>query len=173
MENESLNGTPIGRLEGLDFYVYLYRLTTPRQYVDTPGVNTVGFGYVGSNPDLNQGMARINEGIGWLRTNIPHLKKKHGAEFPNASQYEFFSYLRKNLEMLVGKEMMDEIEGKAWIESNLLGKNLQTENLAAYLKTLTQREIFLMDLEDGVSRPRDGYDALMHFMKRMGEGDEY
>ena len=141
MEQRDKTATLIGKLSGLDFYVYLYRLDAPRAYPGHFNSNTIGLGYVGRehSPDIQTGLDRLCRGVGWLREQIPALQEKHGRNFPDAAQYEVFNYLDKEFSLLVSGETMRAIEGRAWIEHHLLGREGSIEERIGQLRNTPVR----------------------------------
>jgi len=110
-------GTPIAKLTGLEFYVYLYLLDVPRKYEGLEKENTIGAGYVGL--DTKKGIGRIQKVLAELKTEIPYLKKRYGPSFPDQYQYEFFNRLEKDLSITIGKNLMNREETENWINQNL------------------------------------------------------
>jgi hypothetical protein len=69
-------GTPVGKLKGIEFYVFLYTLENPRYYKGVEGANTIGLGYYGKHgSDMGEGLKRVASAAEWLKENIPKFKE--------------------------------------------------------------------------------------------------
>ena len=130
--------TLIGKLEGINFYIYLYQLDAPREYQGPFNHNTIGFGYVGreNSQDIQTGLDRVCRGVKWLREQKKVLQEKHRMDFPDAAQHEVFKHLSKDFSLFVSGEMMGETEGRAWIEHYLLGREGSIEERIAQLENI-------------------------------------
>ena len=119
-------GTPVKKLKGLDFFVFLYALREPRTYEGLEAKNTVGFGYVGEEKDAYDGFERIGEVVDWLGEHKEDLKSKLGYNFPDLAQYAFFERFASDSELIVGKYLMPQEGIESWIRMNLM-RNLELE----------------------------------------------
>ncbi|MBI2583065.1 MAG: hypothetical protein HYW25_00215 [Candidatus Aenigmarchaeota archaeon] len=120
-------GTPVVKLKGLEFYVYLYALEQPRRYKDergqpVEGENTIGVGYVGKDECIEEGTGRIQETVQAWKGEFPRLRRQYGADFPNMAQYEFLRRLDADKEITAGEYLMGRAEAEQWIRANLLGR---------------------------------------------------
>jgi|GEM_PF-3693207 len=176
MKNE---GTPIAKLTGIDFYIYLYRLEQQRSYEHLAGCdpNTIGLGYVGNEINAREGMQRIFECAQWLHNNLEPLKQQYGRKFPDAAQYASFDYIGKDMCIVLAGKMMDEYHGRAWIETNLRDKTGTIEERIAYLKSLPGEEKLLRESGDLIRRPNHKVivslsDEMISFLGQIQGGDE-
>ncbi len=96
----------------------------------------VGIGYVGAedSDDIETGMERLMEVSRWLRKHLPYLQEQHQKDFPNQSQYAAVNQMEKDYSLLISGETMDEITGRVWIESHLLGRDEPIEERIAQLE---------------------------------------
>lgn len=120
------DGTPVKKLKGLDFFVFLYALREPRSYEDFEAKNNIGFGYVGEEKDSYSGFERIEEVVDWFRENKDNLRSKLGHNFPDLAQYAFFERFASDSELIVGNYLMPQEGIEGWIRVNLM-RNLELE----------------------------------------------
>ena len=126
-------GTPIKKLKGLEFYVYLYALDSPRRYtggsLGSANDNTIGFGYYGKDGCIRQGLDIIGNHTAWLKDNLQGLAEKYGREFPDRIQYEFFGRFEADISTTIGYHVMNRGECDQYISEVLMrngGKTPQT-----------------------------------------------
>jgi len=116
-------GTPVGKLKGIKFFVFLYALENPRYYEGVGGTNTLGFGYYGKHgSDMREGLWRIASAVEWLKEHIPEFRKKYGINFADQSQFEVFRHLKKDLSTTVEYTMLPREEIEDWIKINFFNK---------------------------------------------------
>ena len=113
-------GTPIKKLSGLEFFVYLYVLDTPRRYVGVSRQNNIGFGYYGRNADIRAGVERVERELGWLRENIDDLRHELGPQFPDLLQYTFFDRFDADFSVTANHHLMRRAECEEYISQVLM-----------------------------------------------------
>ena len=128
--------TLIGKLTGLDFFVFVYQLESPRFYGEGFDEQTVGIGFVGEEDEMETGKERLLNTARWLRSQVPELQKQYGKEFPDRAQYEAFGHMEKDYSLLISGRTMGEVEGMAWIQKHLLCQEGTIEDKMAELEQL-------------------------------------
>ena len=117
-------GTPIKKLKGLEFYVYLYRLDTPRRYrggyAGQANDNTIGFGYHGKNEHIRDGLDQVNRYILWLKDHLSDLADKYGKAFPDQAQFEVFDRFEADISTTIGYTIMTRDECDQYISEVLM-----------------------------------------------------
>jgi hypothetical protein len=110
--------TVVKKLKDKEFYVYEYRLETPRYYEGFQKPATIGIGFIG--PDTTEGMRVVKEILGEIRKNRAELERMFGDDAANMLILEFLRRFPADISLTIANETLSREDAIRYISANLL-----------------------------------------------------